>query len=779
MQFNLNERKASLSVREFAEFRIGPTDAGYGRSGRWRAEIGQRWHREMQSQALQEHTQAHFEIPIKGVLKHKNWTFELQGRIDQLIEEEPLFLIREIKSVNAVLPQNEEDLEVIYPSHFVQLATYLALAAKDPAWQKKPLAGELVFVDIADGITQEVDMETPPGNRLFDQLERLHDFLEERWLSRQRLRVMDFHKPFENLRSGQENTQQELNFFLHKPGPILFEAPTGFGKTGMALQFALTHLREGLFERVLYLTGKATGQWQAVSQLQQMVAPAGSVQYYQMRNRVNHAIASPLHTCGEGVACRQQLEERWERSGISPPRLFERGTVELDDIKLLGEQTGVCPFEISRTVLPFADIWVGDYNYVFSPRTNGIFYGQPGFDPARTLLILDEAHNLPSRVAGAFSCFTTVDAVEAVLRELRFAGCALTVTRAWKSYLGFLENLEPVERLDLHLEYELGDTLDALDHQLQGSRFDPILISAKAWEEIWKISEMKNFLENQALEKLLWVPRKGNLNLTCLDASTQIAATLGEYQKTLLMSATLSPIDYFQTRCGLEPAGSHHLRAETPWRDSAYGIAIDARVDTRFKSRKRYYSATAEAAILMREYSSQPLAVFFPSYRYAEIVANYLEADRPDFRVVSQPRGLDLEEQASFLEDALATADVLLLVMGSGFAESVDLLGGRVSHAMVVGPALPEVNAEQKARMEDLSHLPRETAFRQVYQAPGMVKINQALGRLVRAPGQRAHILLHCRRFAENSYRELLDKDYRNAPVLKNTESLINWLDST
>ncbi len=60
-----------------------------------------------------------------------------------------------------------------------------------------------------------------------------------------------------------------------------------------------------------------------------------------------------------------------------------------------------------------------------------------------------------------------------------------------------------------------------------------------------------------------------------------------------------------------------------------------------------------------------------------------------------------------------------------------------------------------------------------------MVKINQALGRLVRAPGQRAHILLHCRRFAENSYRELLDKDYRNAPVLKNTESLINWLDST
>lgn len=778
MQLNLDERKVSLSVREFAEFRIGPTDSGIGRSGRWRAEIGQLWHREMQSQVLREQSRATFEAPIKGILKHKNWTIELQGRIDQLIDESEFVRVREIKSVNIVLPQNEEDLQTIYPSHFIQLAVYLKLAEKDPHRQNQSFVGELVFVDIADGVTQEVPLVRGSSVILNNQLERLSDFLEERWNSRKRLRNLDFQQPFPALREGQELTQQQLNYFLKKPGPILFEAPTGFGKTGMALEFALTHLREGLFDRVIYLTGKATGQWQAINHIKQMVAPAGSVQFYQMRNKTNHAIASPMHTCESGVNCRQDLEDRWERSGIYPPRLFDQGTVELEDIKTLGTQTGVCPFEISRTVLPFADIWVGDYNYVFSPRNRGVFYHQPGFDPSSTLLIVDEAHNLPSRVASAFSCQATQNVAEAVLRELRFAGCALPIVRAWKNYYRFLENLQPTERLDLNLEYELFDLLEALDNQLQGSRFDPVLISAQAWEEIWKISEMKGIIGNSAIEKLLWTPKKGTLYLTCLDASSEIAATLEDYSRVILMSATLSPIDFFLASCGLESGQSHHLKSETPWRDFAYNIAIDARVDTRFTLRDRYYAATAQTAVLMRENSSRPLAMFFPSYRYAENVGKYLEADRPDFRIVFQPRGLDLEEQANFLEEALASSDVLLLVMGSGFAESVDQLGGRITHAMVVGPALPEVNAIQKARMEDRSHLPRETAFRQVYQAPGMVKINQALGRLVRAPGQQAHILLHCRRFADSSYQELLDKDYRDPPVLRNDDSLRHWLES-
>ena len=118
------------------------------------------------------------------------------------------------------------------------------------------------------------------------------------------------------------------------------------------------------------------------------------------------------------------------------------------------------------------------------------------------------------------------------------------------------------------------------------------------------------------------------------------------------------------------------------------------------------------------------------------------------------------------------------LVLGSGFAEGIDLLGGRVTHAMVVGPALPEVNAVQKARLDTLERagLKRDAAFQRVYQVPGMQRVNQAVGRLVRAPGQRAKVLLHCRRFIEPSYAALLDPAYQFGVTIADDGELAGWL---
>src|SRR5690606_480603 len=132
--------------------------------------------------------------------------------------------------------------------------------------------------------------------------------------------------------------------------------------------------------------------------------------------------------------------------------------------------------------------------------------------------------------------------------------------------------------------------------------------------------------------------------------------------------------------------------------------------------------------------------------------------------------------QTAWVEESIAYTDALFLVLGSSFAESIDLLGGRVSHAMVVGPALPEVNAVQRARLAELEPLGREQAFRRVYQIPGLQKVNQALGRLVRAPGQRAKVLLHCKRFAEARYANLLAHDYQFGVNIATDDELDAWL---
>jgi Rad3-related DNA helicase len=204
---------------------------------------------------------------------------------------------------------------------------------------------------------------------------------------------------------------------------------------------------------------------------------------------------------------------------------------------------------------------------------------------------------------------------------------------------------------------------------------------------------------------------------------------------------------------------------------------VDARVDTRLRSRERHYATTAETIRLFAAGQARPVAVFFPSYDYAEAVRVYLEALDSGLRVMAQPRGADLAAQTAFLDEALLTAHAIFFVLGGSFAEGIDRLGGEVERAMVVGPALPEphaINEAKRARIEETRGL--DEAFRRTYLAPGILKVAQALGRLVRAPGQHARVLLHCRRFAESATQALLPPEYRGGPVLRRDRDLIEWL---
>jgi Rad3-related DNA helicase len=222
------------------------------------------------------------------------------------------------------------------------------------------------------------------------------------------------------------------------------------------------------------------------------------------------------------------------------------------------------------------------------------------------------------------------------------------------------------------------------------------------------------------------------------------------------------------------------VRAEAPWRESAYRVAVDLRVDTRFEQRDRFLSLTAKTIHQLAGGSNElpaRLAVFFPSYAYAEAAMARLAAERLPTKAILQPRGLELSAQADWITRALSSSQALFLVLGSSFAESIDLLGGKLAFAMVVGPALPEVNAIQQARLSALSHKGRELAFRTVFQIPGMQKVNQALGRLVRAPGHQARVLLHCRRFSDPAYARLLSQEYAGASLLRSDEELAAWLD--
>ncbi len=964
MTFDLDQRTVTLGVGEFADFSLGPrSSGGGGAAGLWRAQLGTHWHHELRAQAEAEHrAAAAFEIPIIGRIVHRGWVFSLTGRIDQLIRHPAGSLLREIKSVTSALPADESALRNSYPSYFIQIATYAALSRLGLATTPTPLPSpasyhllgdntpgvapenrpaltevlrgpvraELVFVEAGSGLVQTVPL-TPADEALFRaQLDRVAEFVEARSRARQRLQGLRFRPAFATPRPGQETTRAELTALFQRQPLVFFEAPTGFGKTGVLLEFALDQLRSGHFDRVLYLTSKSTGQLQVVRTLQTMTlaapplpsdpipsaplgnhpaplapppsprgepptaasapdtchvisdkypapddvengragAPAGApaddpaddpagdpaggatgppVAAWHVRNKGEHCVNHTFHCVRDACAYLADAPERWPQSGLARFYLDERHARDLATLRAAGRAALICPYEITRTALAFNDAWIGDYNYVFAPRNRGLFYEQPGFVAARTLLLLDEAHNLPARVADAHSHSFTATAAFAVRDELNRIRPSAALVTAWDHWCHFLHHLRANDGLSPAIEDDARHLLEEFARKLSAAPLDLAELGPVAADALWQVPALLEDLGATALPRLWWSPRDGELALTCLDAAAAIGATLREFGGVVLASATLNPIDGFAANCGLDAPPELHpappptapkrlgtlnqrttrklyrqltsaaellrveeasdaanpvlLRAHAPWREHAYDLAFDARVDTTFQHRSHHYPTTAATLVALQAAAARggwfppdgaaspdhqgdhspactTIAVFFPSYAYADAILQEVLGLAPALRAVLQPKLRDLSAQSAWVEESLRRADALFLVLGSSFAESIDALGGRVTHAMVVGPALPEVNAVQRARLGEATRagLTREAAFRRVYQIPGMTKVNQALGRLVRAPGQRARVVLHCRRFLDPGYTSLLAPEYQIGTRVRDDAQFETWL---
>ncbi|MBP7481829.1 MAG: helicase [Lacunisphaera sp.] len=776
MQFSLETRTVSLSVGEFAGFSLGPVDSSGGPQGIWRAQLGQHWHHELQKRTLAEAPAAQFEVVIDGRITHRGWTFALNGRIDQLVGD----TLREIKSVMRPLPAEETDLRTDYPAYFLQLAAYAVLRRALGAKQTK---AELIFVEAGSGLAQTIALTAFDEALVHHQLDALVEFLNLRLRATERRRSLCFHPAFSSLRPGQETIQQDLSSVLSPPSSVLlFEAPTGYGKTGCVLEFALGQMKAGRFARLIWLTGKSTGQIQVMHTLSQMTAQnfcnligyKGSLPFWQVRNKSEHCVNHTFHCVRDGCDYLKDCADRWPGSGLAKFYLDDRQPRDLDTLRTAGREARICPYEITRASLAFNDVWIGDFNYVFAPDNCGLFFNQPGFDPAETLLVIDEAHNLPSRVAGAHSHRATDTDARLLLAELDHLQAPATLIIAMEEWTRLLASLRPAESLDPATEAEVHDHVAKLANLVSTQSMDYAALGPHHAETLWSFAQLAEFMDDSRLTKLLWVAREGELEFTCVDAAPAIGETLKAFGGAILMSATLQPYADFATSCGLESSATLH--APTPWRVGAYDVAVDLRVSTTFRERANHYGTTAETIEAMFGAARSAVAVFFPSYAYAESVLRALENNGSVLRVALQPKLPDLTAQTAWIEENLALSDALFLVLGSSFAEGIDLLGGRISHAMVVGPALPEVNAVQKARMDALAGLGRDAAFRRVYQIPGLQKVNQALGRLVRAPGQHAKVLLHCQRFAEPSYAALLAADYQMFAEVASDGDLREWL---
>jgi len=791
-------RLARFAVGELATFAPGPRAVGDGASTRWRMEIGSHWHRELRAASGPDDFQCQHEVGVSGTLARRGWRFELEGRIDQLHLTGSGCVIREIKTTLEKLPRDNAELRAAHPSHFIQLGLYVRLSElMNPA---QSFRGQLLFVEAGTGLQQGVAFNDQDRAATEAHLDFVADFLEQRHATLARLRRLTWHPAFTAPRPGQETILADLAAALSlagsdaPPAPVVLAAPTGYGKTGILLETAFAALRAGRADRVVYLTGKSTGQLHVLATLQSMLgAPAVSsgdappqLSAWNLRPKREHCINDVFRCTRDRCRFLHDLPHRYRESGLARFHLFPADARDLPAVRAAGLAAQVCPYEIARAALPDCSVWLGDFNYLFAPANRGVFVDQPTWDPATTLLIIDEAHHLPARVAEAHSQALAADELHALLAELPDSA-ARPLRRALEALWRLLAALPAADALDLDTEDDLAAALRTATEALAKHQPDQDELAPPSADLLFRPPALVAWLEDRTLEKLLWSPSPATLRFTCLDAAPVIGKQLREFAAVILATATPPPAEVFAASLGLSSAHSESLGIRhsslviltpaAPWRDQAYDVALDLRVDTTFRRRESHHATTAATLAALREASPGPVVVFFPSYAYAGTITALLDRDHPALRCALQPRSADLATQSAWIDEKLALADILVFVIGGSFAEGIDHLGGRITHAMVVGPALPELNALQRAREAALArHVPAPEAFRRTYLVPGLQKVNQALGRLVRAPGQHCRVLLHCRRFADPAYASLLAPEYQFGTHVFDDADLAKWL---
>ncbi|HTR01888.1 MAG TPA: ATP-dependent DNA helicase [Thermoanaerobaculia bacterium] len=772
MRFDETSRVFELTVRELAEDQ-GFRRVGFDRGdGWWRLGIGAQMHTRVLAERRETFGGYRAEVHLEARIPVDDWTAVLSGRLDGCLERSPgLWLIEELKSsnfsVDGVRPAGHA-----FERDRRQLHGYCYL------WRRLghgQVAGALVYVDIGTG--EELSLDVP-----FDED-------AERDIEKRLARTLAIWRAGQVLRRRKAKAAARLPFPHAAPRPVqekiieavrnavaagenlIAEAPTGSGKTAAALHPALAAgLASG--RQVVFLTSKTLQQKMAVSSLVAMNERA--YQSVQVRAK-ERMCANDRILCHEDF-CRfaRDYPAKMERSDLLG-RLRD-GFAHLDPDVVFEEarREEVCPFEVQLELAARADAIVADYNYVFEPAA--ALRHLTGEDLREAILLVDEAHNLPDRARQIYSPELTEEELAGLLDRLRlqpgalFADMALSVETLLEIVRGAAEDLPEGEAIA-----EVAPPSDAIfDLRLD---WEPKLMRYLAWKRETSLALVDDPVLDFhfALQRFAAVlamfggdftcvaerrAAGARLGIVCLDPSRAIGPVFRSAHSTVLLSATLTPPEAIERVLGLERERTSSISLPPPFPRENRKVLIVPTVRTTFKARERNYERIASLLAEMSDAHRGNDLVLFPSYRFLTAVADRMPATRSQL-LVQRPE-LSAWERQRLLEalaDPPPGGTLLFAVSGGMYAEGVDYPGELLSAVFVVSPALPQVSFERELLRRYFDDR-EESGFDYAYLQPGMTRVVQAAGRLIRSETDRGVIALLCARFLEEPYASRLPRDW-------------------
>jgi DNA excision repair protein ERCC-2 len=760
-----------VSVRELAE------SDEFRRIG---FERGEGWHRlglgaELHARVLRERCAALPTYRREVHLRHRwpveDWTALITGRLDGCAPNEGGgWLVEEFKS--AYLPGSGSVVE----RHKLQLLIYCHLWGR---MGNSPVSGALVYVDLATGQEfcvrvdyDEAAMERRVQGRLCGLLAAWRAEAKLREQKALAARAMPF--PHDEARPGQQLMIDAVRQTLETGGNLLAEAPTGSGKTAASLYPALAHgVAAG--RQVVFLTSKTLQQKMAVSVLRGLNRD-GAFRTAQIRAK-EKMCANDRVLCHEDFCpYAKDYPAKMEKSAILDRLREKNAHYDPDAVFAEAKQEKVCPFEVQLELARRADAIVADYNYVFDPGAALGHLDREGLGSA--ILLLDEAHNLPDRARGIFSPELTETA-------FRDAGGRLLLQpgELFEALTGIVEGTASVLR-----ESAPEDAIAEVEPPAAALRelwkqWEPVFIRYLSWKRETKLALAEDPIVDlhfawqrfMAILNLLGpgfacVAEKRadgvRLALICLDPARAIAPVFRAAASSILFSATLSPLEVTRRVLGLEKERTATLTLPPPFPRENRKVMILPQVRTTFAARAQNFGTIARLVAEMSDAQGGNVLVLFPSYEFLGQVARKMPATRAAL-VAQRPNLAEREREAIFKTLVSAPRDGVLLfaVLGGMYAEGVDYPGELLTGVYVVSPALPKVSFERELLRRYFDET-EQAGFEYAYLQPGMTRVIQAAGRLIRNETDRGVIALLCQRFLQEPYVSRLPRDwYDESPL--------------
>jgi DNA excision repair protein ERCC-2 len=769
--FDDEERRLQLSVGDLLE-RESRRSLGFGnRGGFERMWLGQAIHSAYQGRALEDDPTYRSEVKVDLPYPFKGWEVALTGRIDGLRrDDDGTLVVEEIKSVRRA-GQLSPPLREAYER---QAAIYSWMLHR---LEEEPVRAELILIEIGSHDIERCELDLDLEHIETGVRRRIATLLGQHRAQKRkrqsRLEAADrLAFPYPEWRPGQDEVLEAVEHALEHGEHLLLEAPTGMGKTVATLFPVVRHaLRH--HKKVYVLTAKNLQQEMA-SRVLRLLNPDESYRSLRLRAKARMCANGEVVCHEEYCSYARDYFLKLEGSRLVSTLLEDHADLQPESIFDRAKQEEVCPFEVSLELAREVQAVVCDYNYVFDPYVALTRFAR-GNSLDDVVLVIDEAHNLVDRGRGYYSPELTERDASDVARANMHGGSEVLDDIARRA-LGLAELIKntaddmlPADGTDASLEVQLPqDELWAmrpgfdqafvayLEHQRESRSFRP--------EDpfVTLYFSLVRFLDAAAAsdDRFSFLARRhaglASLKILCRDPSRFLGEVINRTHSTIALSATLSPSDFYTELLGFDRERTTALHLQSPFPRENRRIVVDTSVTTLWRHRSRNYPIiTQRLADFVAEVPGNCLALF-PSYAFLEEIASRL----PDLehRVLVQRRSDthdDREELLHQLRNPLYGRVLLLSVAGGVFAEGVDYPGDMLEAVAVVGPCLPAVGLEQRLLQQHYDER-FERGFEYAYVVPGMTRVVQAAGRLIRSDLDRGVIALFDRRFLEQPYRRHL-----------------------